>query len=360
MTAAAQYHLRIGALIAILYCVRLYGGEAVVPDSASPETTATPTEESNEIVPPESDNDTDTTGRAANAWANFKTLMAGTWKDIALFLGSVTLWAVVYSALGAVLGLFAGLAVYLLLRRRDCFKTPFAWHRYVAWLWPVLFAASCLLGFGYGGLFLGGGRTVQHGIRENYLLETVVSKLMVAVALEHTEYELTGDADAEEIRAAFRDSEELGRLVREDFRAGLGDKLRQKALERGGGVVEVALTGLVVEGIAYGIEKAEEELFTAEPRLVMAGFLIMAEGNPNLEAYQKQHPDANLPLAAFGAFFGKIREFVCSLIGSLVWPQIALGIGLGLGIPLLLLGLLRLGVWHAGRNPPALPAEQSP
>ncbi len=279
---------------------------------------------------------------AARLWGNFRSMMGDSWQEVALFIGKIMLTAVLWGVALGFVGIAVGIAAYLALRRHKLFDGPWTWYRYVAWVWPGLFALSMAAGFSYAGLWIGGGRQIRVAIQEENVLERVISNLFTAVALDCADYRLEGTESAEEMQEVLTQSEALGDLVREDFKNLLTDALQVQAGALGLGMAgRTMIHGLVI----CAVDQLDDILLENDPRLVLVSFAFMASVNGDMAEYKKQFPDARLGTAALSLYFSKVRKGACRLVDSLCFPNILLGFGVGLLAPGMLLGLYRLGLY---------------
>ena len=283
-------------------------------------------------------------GEAASTclWHNFSVMMKGTWKDIAYFAGKVVIAGILGGILFFLIGAAVGCIVYLLVRRRSVLDAPFSWYRYVRWAWCPVFILTGALGVGYAGVFLGGGLAIKHAIASGRIVERVVANGYCVLAFDSAEYELKGQESAAEIEAVLEQSEGLAEVLTTD----LGQMVKEMSRE-------AAKEGTIPPERARMIEKVADSRvgemtmgkIGESPSLVILMFYAVSQGGDKSQEFLQTHPKATPLAAAFTRFFQKIREELCSLVNSLVYPHALLGILLGLSVPFLLVALFRIGVW---------------
>jgi hypothetical protein len=284
-------------------------------------------------------------------WHNMWVLFQNTWKDVGWYLVKMTMTGLVAGAGFFVAGCVAGLVVYLWVRRKLLFHAPWGWYRYVRWIWAPLFVALFGLGIGYAGANLAVGHMVKSAIREDRIVDRAVSQLYCAVAFDTAEYKLTGSEKLEEIRAVLDQSEGLARVVSSD----LGKLVREVADDR-------RVRGTLSSGQQQWLDKIVNSKLGGmtlaqlskefDPRLVILLFYAVGEGDETSKQFLESHPNARPLAAACTEMFATIRNQLCGLVNTVVYPNAVASVLLGVGIPFGLLGLLRFVVRWTRRKPP--------
>jgi hypothetical protein len=305
---------------------------------ASPAATAVP------MTAPASSAKASTADHAARIASNFGTLMGKNWTDIAWFLGKLIFNAIMWAAMLLIVGIIAGLASYFICRRLGLVKAPWKWYRYVAWLWVVLFIFSGACGFAYGGCWVGAGKTVKNAINRDFVLDKVISHMILAVMMDRADYQATGQESAEQIQKVFADSEALRRLSMQDWQESAAN-IRKSA---GDSAVRRWLLDLAM---GQGLDKLANELQGLDPRAVYT----IVYSSPNIDAYMKQHPDASPGIVMISHQLATARQKACLMVDKAVLSPLVLGIFLGLLGPIAMGGLFRLIVWLATRGQAASP-----
>jgi len=259
---------------------------------------------------------------AANAEriaANFAMLMTDNWEPIVKFVGTTILWMVVWAVGLFVVGIFVGLVMYLILRRLT--YAPWRWYRYVRWLWPVGFVLTAALALGYAGLWLGPSRNIKSYIREQHMLDRVVSHVAVAALLDKADYEVSGHETAEDLAKVLSDSRVLQELTGEDFSVS-----REELISSGDDFAQRWVLKLATETEAF---KLVEALRKVDPQTLMT---ILTEYR-DVEAYLAEHPDAGQEVQAVAAGFGVVREQACELVDTVAMPNVWGAVAIGLLAP---------------------------
>jgi len=279
----------------------------------------------------------------SHVWQNLEVMMKDSWKEIARFAGKTVSMALLMGILFFGSGAILGTATCIMLHRRSLLDAPFASNRYLKWVWFPLFCLSFALGFSYAGAFLGAGRAVKHSILEERIVDKSVASIYCALALDASDYQLHGQETLDEINAVLAQSEgladvvaaDIGRLskqiIRED--AGKGNLTPQQiwALES---VSDSRLGKMIIRDIMQD----------PDPRLVILVLYEFGQEGVASREFQQAHPEAIPVVAALTEFFHVIREELCTLVDSLVYPNVCLGFLAGVGTPLLLLVAFRLGI----------------
>ncbi len=266
---------------------------------------------------------------AARIASNFLVLMGDTWGDVALFVGSMVLWAVVWAAGMFFAGIAAGLVVWLLLRRFGLFDARWGWYRWVRWLWPVLFVLSMSIGFCYAGAWMGLGRTLRGYIVDRHMVDKVVGHLWVAIALDSAQYEASGVESVEQLEAVLSDSDAVTNATLADWQA-MEDELLADA-----NFAERWVYRLTTDSIS---DRMKEDLAGADPRVVVMFFM----DSPNLEQHLAEHPDAHVVVMALSTQMQAAREKVADVVDSFISPNVHTGLWAGLLIPVGLAVLFRV------------------
>lgn len=289
-------------------------------------------------------------------WHNLWHLSQNTWKDAGWYLVKMTMTGVVAGAGLFLAGCVAGLVVYLVLRRKAMFHAPWGWYRYARWLWAPLFVILFGLGIGYAGANLAVGHVVKKAIREDRIVDRAVSQLYCAVAFDTADYKLTGKEKLEEIRAVLDQSEGLAHVVSSD----LGKLVREVAADRR---VRENMSPQRQQWLDTIVNSKLGSLTLAQlskefdPRLVILLFYAISEGDDASRQFIEAHPKATPLAAACAKMFETIRNQLCGVVNTVVYPNAVASVLLGVGIPFGLLGLFRLVVRRTQPKPPATVAS---
>lgn len=275
--------------------------------------------------------------------SNFLVLMGNNWTDVATFIGSMVLWAIVWAAMLFLAGLIVGLLVWLLLRRFGLFDARWEWYRWVRWLWPVLFILSTSIGFCYAGAWTGLGRTLREYIVERQMVDKVVGHLWVAIALDSADYKAGGQESVEQLEAVLADSEAVTNATLADWQA-MEDELLADA--------NFAMRWIYRLTTASISDRMREELAGADPRLVVMFFMQ----SPNLEKHLAERPDAQPLVMALSTQMQAARAKVADVVDSFISPNVRTGIWAGLLIPVGLAILFRIIAGATGGRRPEPPA----
>ena len=128
---------------------------------------------------------------------NFVTLLGNRWADMGWFSARCLFNSIVWSVALLLLGLILAICTWLLLRRRQLLQAPWRWYRYAGWIWLPLIMLSFTIGLAGAGVWVGLERQLDHEIQEQRLLDTIIGDLILAIAMDSAEYQLTGEESAD-------------------------------------------------------------------------------------------------------------------------------------------------------------------
>ncbi len=282
------------------------------------------------------------TDHAGRLIANFVTLLDNRWQNMGWFLAKCLFNAVLWGALMMVVGLATGMVAWLLLRRHGLLDAPWKWYRYAIWIWLPLMLLSIAIGLTGAGVFLGLERQLKHAIVQERVLDQIAGDLILAITMDSTDYQLTGNETSEQLQAVLADSETIAAMTVKDIQAAI-DEMQEDELN--------PVLYYVID--LFGREQAQQmivDTMKVDPRL-----LILIFHSSNLDQYLQDNPQAQPAVMALALHFTVLRRAGCDLVEMVTRPLIWAWAGIGLGLPLALLGLLRLSVYLTPSASPCAP-----
>lgn len=275
------------------------------------------------------------TVEAGDIWDNFFRFLAQNWAAWLKMIGTVLLHMIGFGLLGGCAGGVLALLLYWKVRGWGWTANRFRWYRWVGWLMPFWFVFTLSLGLGAGGVYVGGGRRVEHLILHERVVQRTLIQLAVTILATREEHAKLGDlaAKADEMAARATAIEaELDRKVEKEVDEKVGDYVSGRP---GGGILErwvVSLLGRLTVEALQG--KPEYKVLRS------AALLSDEELTKQLEGSPEQAVAAGY--AALRPVLEKLDDTLAGYVSSFVWTSAAVfGLG-GLVLTLLPVGVVRL------------------
>jgi hypothetical protein len=338
------HRLLAGAIIALSIAALNLGADAFAADSAAPTaSSATPAAAAGEPAPGAG------AGGQSQVSQNLSKLMGEFLSELTEFVIDFVVSIIIWAVLLFILGFIVGLLIYFLLRKKKWMKLEAKWYKWVAWMWPVLFVICASLGFGYGGLFFGGGRSINHLIVEKRAIERIVVNVYAAAAFSKTDTTLTGKETPEEMEQILSDSVGLRDMMADEFEGELNDMA--------GKITDSWWQQQLISLAASALDDKASEL-SLDQGVDVRLLLVAIQNQDKINAYKKKNPKASVGLAMMSGMLETISVSSGRMVNKFVYTQMAIGGVIGLGIPIILAGLFRLIIVFAVERPKRKRAEK--
>ena len=231
---------------------------------------------------------------------------------------------------GGIFGFMTGILLYLLLRKRGFFKSPWRWMFLFNWLWPLVF----IVGFTLSGLIalpsIVGSVDAISTLRSKRPIERMASSIYVAIALDDAGHQLDGTESSAELAAlltkyeAVREVDDqkitdavnkvIGGMIRKGEVDGWLDRVKHWMLRQG-----------VEWVIDFTIDKESKLTWIAD-----VGLLALEDMSPEaFEAFAADNGDAAARLADVREHFEVIRNAIRVQVIILMVQNILVALAVG-------------------------------
>ena len=283
-------------------------------------------------------------------------LQSDFWRE-AGFLGLDLVLGVVWGGvLWFVVGLVAGYVLYRVIRAAKLIHLEARWYRYVRWIWAPLCMLSLAIGLGYGGLWMGGYKSIREAIEERGVIRRAVANVYTAVALDQSDHQLEGDEDIEQIVRLFEDAPALVGQGRSNLSARVDavyvDKSQDPGIGRAqrwifGVLANTRVEDMIVEKLAVHLGDAADDPEATKYFWQLATlYLVDREA---YAAYTADHPEFEFVAAIIQQVVSKAENEATKWARRIAKGNLVVGGLTAAAIPLGLAGVFRLLVWLAGR-----------
>lgn len=289
-------------------------------------------------------------GQTSRILTNFYQLGKGNWQDVAGEVAGAIGWLILGLIGGLVLGNVAGVGIYLLLRKRAYFETPWQWMRWVSWLWPVAFVICFSVAGAIVVPSIVSAADAVLTVRKHRPVERVAANLYAAVALDGFGYEVQNDDTAADLAEILTKYENLravacGKLAEalEQIIADLESDTDWETMTAWG---SAALQRFLVRQVSRRLASATE---TEVTWVADIGLLALAEMSPShWTVYQESHDDAALRLEIVQDHFARFRTSITITIVAMAAQAVVISVVIWLLPLFLVLWMLRYSVRRFG------------
>ena len=280
---------------------------------------------------------------------NFGHIASGSMKEILAEAAIFFVIVIVGIIGGSVFGFMIGILLYLFLRKRGFFKSPWRWMCLFNWLWPIVF----IIGFTLSGLIMVpsilGSIDAISTLKSKRPVERLASSIYVAIALDDAGHQLDGSESSTELVALLTKYEGVREVSDEKITDAVNsviDQMSRKA-ETGDWLNRAKhwmLRGGTEWVIQFTIDKDSKLTWIAD-----VGLLALDEMDPEaFEAFAAENGDALVRLENVRGNFQVIRNAIKVQVIILLVQNILIAMAVGPVPIFLVLLIFRICVKKAG------------